>query len=89
MITAGKVLNSFGLNGQVKIDVYLEDLKLLKTVKVFLLGDSLLKKKIDFLKNTKNSTWIADVADVKIKEQADQLKGQFIFLEKKYQLKLN
>ena len=84
MITAGKVLNSFGLNGQVKIDVYLEDLKLLKTVKVFLLGDSLLKRKIDFLKNTKNSTWIADVADVKIKEQADQLKGQFIFLEKKY-----
>ena len=84
MITAGKVLNSFGLNGQVKIDVYLEDLKLLKTVKVFLLGDSLLKRKINFLKNTKNSTWIADVVDVKIKEQADQLKGQFIFLEKKY-----
>ena len=84
MITAGKVLNSFGLNGQVKIDVYLEDLKLLKTVKVFLLGDTLLKREINFLKNTKNSTWIADVADVKIKEQADQLKGQFIFLEKKY-----
>ena len=72
VITAGKVLNSFGLNGQVKIDVYLEDLKLLKTVKVFLLGDSLLKRKINFLINTKNSTWIADVADVKIKEQADQ-----------------
>ena len=84
MITAGKVLNSFGLNGQVKIDVYLEDLKLLKTVKVFLLGDTLLKRKINFLKNTKNSTWIAYVADVKVKEQADRLKGQFIFLEKKY-----
>ncbi len=84
VITAGKVLHSFGLNGQVKIDVYLENLKLLKTVKVFLLGDSLLERKIDFLKNTKNSTWIADVADVKIKEQADQLKGEFIFLEKKY-----
>ena len=59
-------------------------MKLLKTVKVFLLGDSLLKRKINFLKNTKNSTWIAYVADVKVKEQADRLKGQFIFLEKKY-----
>ena len=84
VITAGKVLNSFGLNGQVKIDVYLEDLKLLKTVEVFLLGNSLLKRKINFLKNTKKSTWIAAIADVKMKEQADQLKGQFIFFEKKY-----
>ena len=50
VITAGKVLNSFGLNGQVKIDVYLEDLKLLKTVKVFLLGASLIKKKINPLR---------------------------------------
>ena len=84
MITAGKVLNSFGLNGQVKIDVYLEDLKLLKTVEVFLLGNSLLKRKINFLKNTKKSTWIAAISEVKTKEQADQLKGQLIFLEKKY-----
>ena len=83
-ITAGRVLNSFGLNGQVKIDVYLEDLKLLKTVKVFLLGASLLKKKINFLKNTKKSTWIAAISEVQKKEQADQLRGQLIFLEKKY-----
>ena len=84
VITVGKVLNSFGLKGQVKVDVYLLNLKLLKTVKIFLLGNSLVKKKISFLRNTKKSTWVATIDDFDIKEQADKLKGQFIFLEKKY-----
>ena len=83
-ITVGKVLNSFGLKGQVKIEVYLEDLKLLKTVDIFCVGDALLKNKIQFLKNTKQSTWIAAISYTENKEQADKLKGNFVYIEKKY-----
>ena len=49
-ITVGKVLNSFGLKGQVKVDVYLEDLSVLKTVDIFCIGDALIESKIHFLK---------------------------------------
>ena len=80
-ITVGKVVNSFGLNGQVKVKVYLEDLKLLKSANIFCVGDALLKRKIEFLNNTKQSTWIAAIPETKSKEQADQLKGQLIYIE--------
>ena len=58
-ITVGKVLNPFGLKGQVEVDVYLEDLTVLKTVDIFCIGDALLESKIHFLKKTKRSTWNA------------------------------
>ena len=83
-ITVGKVVNSFGLKGQIKIEVYLEDLKLLKSANIFCVGDALLKRKIEFLNNTKQSTWIAAITEAKNKEQADQLKGNLIYIEKKY-----
>ena len=83
-ITVGKVLNSFGLKGQVKVDVYLEDLTVLKTADIFFLGDVLLERKIRFLKRTKKSTWIAAIPDTKNKEQADQLKGHLIYIETKH-----
>ena len=83
-ITIGKVLNSFGLKGQLKVEVYLEDLKLLKTVDIFCLGSALIKSKIRFLKNTKKTTWIVAVPGIKNKEQADQLKGHLIYIETKY-----
>ena len=83
-ITVGKVLNSFGLKGQFKVDVYLEDLTVLKTANIFFIGDVLLKSKIQFLKRTKKSTWIATNPGTKNKEQADQLKGQMIYIETKY-----
>ena len=83
-ITVGKVLNSFGLKGQVKVDVYLEDLKLLKTVDIFCIGNALQKSKIRFLKNTKKSTWIVAIPGTENKEKADQLKGHLIYIETKY-----
>ena len=70
------------------MDVYLEDLKLLRTFKVFFLGKSLLKTKIKFLKNSKKSIWIASIVETKNKEQAEGLKGQLIFLEKRLLPKL-
>ena len=57
-------------------------------MKVFFLGKSLLKTKIEFLKNSKKSIWIASIAETKNKEQAEGLKGQLIFLEKKFLPKL-
>ena len=83
-ITVGKVLNAYGLQGQLKVDVYFEDLTLLQTVKVFFVGKYLLKTKIKFLKNYKKSTWIATFSETKNKEQAESFKGQLIFLEKKF-----
>ena len=83
-ITVGKVLNSFGLKGQVKVDVYLQDLSVLKTVDIFCIGGALIESKIHFLKKTKKSTWIAAIPEFKNKEQADQLKGHLIYIEKKY-----
>ena len=76
------------MQGQIKVDVYLEDLKLLRTFKVYFLGNSLLKTKIKFLKNSKKSIWIASIAETKNKELAEGLKGQLIFLEKKFLPKL-
>ena len=76
------------MQGQIKVDVYLEDLKLLRTLKVFFLGNSLLKTKIKFLKNSRKSIWIASIAEIKNKEQAEDLKGQLIFLEKRFLPKL-
>ena len=63
---------------------YLEHLKLLQTVEYFFLGDSLLKIKINFLKNSKKSIWLAAISHIKDIEQAEKLRGQFIFLEKKH-----
>ena len=71
------------MQGQIKVDVYLEDLKLLRTLKVFFLGNSLLKTKIKFLKSSRKSIWIASIAETNNKEQAEDLKGQLIFLEKR------
>ena len=70
------------------MDVYLEDSKLLRTIKAFFLGNSLLKTKIKFLKNSKKSIWIASIDETKNKELAEGLKGQLIFLEKKFLPKL-
>ncbi len=70
------------------MDVYLEDLNLLKTSKVFFLGKALLKTKINFLKNSKKSIWIASIIETKNKEKAEGLKGQLIFLEKRLLPKL-
>ena len=83
-ITVGKALNSFGLKGQLKVEVYLEDLKLLETVDIFCVGSALIKSKIRFLKNTKKTTWIVVILGTKNKEQADQLKGHLIYIETKY-----
>ncbi len=76
------------MQGQIKVDVYLEDVNLLQTSKVFFLGKSLLKTKINFLKNSKKSIWIASIIETKNKEQAEGLKGQLIFLEKRLLPKL-
>ena len=76
------------MQGQIKVDVYLEDLKLLRNFKVFFLGTTLLKTNIRFLKNSKKSIWIASIAETKNKELAEGLKGQLIFLEKKFLPKL-
>ena len=81
-VTVGKVLNAYGLQGQIKVNVYFENLKLLRTVKDFFVGDSLLKTKIKFLRNSRKSMWIASIAETK--EQAEGFKGQLIFLEKKF-----
>ena len=78
------MVHSYGLRGQLKVDVYLEDLTLLHTAAVFCVGDSLIKRKINFLKVAKKSIWVAAITDVTSRDQADQLRGQFIFLEKKY-----
>ena len=78
------MVHSYGLRGQLKVDVYLEDLTLLHTPGIFLVGDSLLKRKIKFLKVLKKSMWVVSIADISSRDQADQLRGQFIFLEKKY-----
>ena len=78
------MVHSYGLRGQLKVDVYLEDLTLLHTAAVFCVGDALLKRKINFLKVSKKSIWVAAITDVSSRDQADQLRGQFIFLEKKY-----
>ena len=83
-ITVGKILNSFGLKGQLKVDVYLEELTILKTVDIFCIGDSLLESKIHFLKKTKKSTWIATIPETINKKQADKLKGHLIYIETKY-----
>ena len=82
------MIGAYGLRGQIKVDVYLEDLNLLQTSKVFFLGKSLLKTKINFLKNSKKSIWIASIIETKNKEQAEGLKGQLIFLEKRLLPKL-
>ena len=84
VITVGKVVNSFGLKGQLKVEVYLEDLKLLKTVDIFCIGSALKKIKVRFLKNTKKTTWIVAIPGTENKEQADQLKGHLIYIETKY-----
>ena len=76
------------MQGQIKVDVYLEDLNLLQTSKIFFLGKSLLKTKINFLKNSKKSIWIASIIETKNKEQAEDLRGQLIFLEKRLLPKL-
>ena len=76
------------MQGQIKVDVYLEDVNLLQTSKVFFLGKSLLKTKINFLKNSKKSIWIASIIETKNKEQAEDLRGQLIFLEKRLLPKL-
>ena len=60
----------------------------LQTSKVFFLGKSLLKTKINFLKNSKKSIWIASIIETKNKEQAEGLKGQLIFIEKRLLPKL-
>ena len=78
------MVHSYGLRGQLKVDVYLEDLTLLHTAEVFFVGDSRLKKKINFLKVLKKSIWVVAITAVNSRNQADQLRGQFIFLEKKY-----
>ena len=83
-ITIGKVLSSFGLKGQVKVDVYLGDLTVLRTVDSFCIGDALLKRKINFLKKSKKSIWVAAIPETKNKEQADKLKGHLIYIETKY-----
>ena len=83
-ITVGKVLSSFGLKGQVKVDVYLKDLTALNSFDNFCIGDTLLKSKINFLKKTKKSIWIAALPETKNKEQADKLKGHLIYIETKY-----
>ena len=70
------------------MDVYLENLRLLRAFKVFFLGNSLLKTNIKFLKNSKKSIWIASIIETKNKEQAEGLKGQLIFLEKRLLPKL-
>ncbi len=71
------------MKGHVKVAVYLEDLKLLRTVGIFFVGASLQRNKINFLKYSKKSVWIATINEYKNKEQAERLKGQLIFLEKK------
>ena len=76
------------MQGQIKVDVYLEDLNLLQTSKVFFLGKSLLKTKINFLKNSKKSIWIASIIETKNKEQAEDLRGRLIFFEKRLLPKL-
>ena len=78
------MVNPFGLRGELKVDVYLEDLSLLKSANRFFVGDTLVKRKINFLKCSKKSIWVAAISDVSSRDQADQLRGQFIFLEKKY-----
>ena len=78
------MLHSYGLNGQLKVDVYLEDLSLLRTADFFLVGNPILKREVNFLKNSKKSIWVVSIADIISRDQADQLRGQFIFLEKKY-----
>ena len=83
-ITVGKILSPFGLKGQVKVDVYLEDLTVLKTVDTFCIGDALPKSKINFIKKTKKSIWIAAIPETKNKEQAEKLKGHLIYIETKY-----
>ena len=83
-ITVGKVLNSYGLRGQIKVDVYIENIKFLQTQKIFFVGHSLIETKINFLKHSKKSTWIATIAEAKTKEQAEGLKGPPICLEKKF-----
>ena len=84
LITVGKVLNSYGLRGHLKVAVYLEDIKLLQNLKDFFVGDSLIETRINFLEPSKKSIWIATIAEIKTKEQAESLKGQLIFLEKKF-----
>ena len=62
----------------------MEDLSLLRTAEVFFVGDSLLKRKINFLNSSKKSIWVVAIADIINRDQADRLRGQLIFLEKKY-----
>ena len=87
-ITVGKVIDAYGLKGQVKIDVYFEDLKLLRTFKFLFIGKPLTKTKIKFLRNSRKSIWIASIAKSENREQAEVLKGQLIFLEKRFLPKL-
>ena len=67
-ITVGKIISSFGLKGQVKVDIHLEDLTVLKAFDTFCVGDALLKSKINFLKKTKKSIWIAAMPETKTPE---------------------
>ncbi len=55
---------------------------------MFFVGNSLQKTKITFCKNLKKSIWIASIAEIKEKETAEDLKGQLIYLEKKFLPKL-
>jgi 16S rRNA processing protein RimM len=84
MITAGKISGSYGLKGQIKVIIYLEDFELLNRIKTFYIGKAHSRTTIDFLRNTKKSTWIAAIPEVKTKEQSDQLKGHLIYFENKY-----
>ena len=72
------------MRGELKVDVFLEDLSILRTAEGFFVGDSPLKRKINFLKFLKKSIWVVAIADVSSREQVDQLRGKLIFLEKKY-----
>ena len=81
-ITVGKVLSSFGLKGQVKVDVYLEDLTVLRLLIPFCRG-CFTEEQNQFFKKTKKSIWIAAIPETKNKEQADKLKGHLIYIETK------
>ena len=78
------MLGSFGLRGQVKVCVYVEELRLIHKTKVFFISKFLLERKVNFHKRIKKSIWIASINQIENKEQAEKLKGDLIFLEKKY-----
>ncbi len=78
------MIGSYGLKGHIKVNLYLEELRLLKTAELFFVSDFQVKTKINFLKKLKRSIWIAAISETKSKEQAEKLKGRHVFLEKKF-----